>query len=336
MNNRDNATPEEGDNQTETDSSMSESLEVSPSPEVQRVIDNWQPKKVEPEQRALLPEVLPIVRECVAAVKPINPAMARHFLWATCQMMLWAHEEFGYIEIEEVLNFHNINCFTVVQRDVESDDWRREARSSLRRVARSVNPDGCPQKPPSLGQPKIALPYTSDEEDMFSFVVGNSEASNRASRLAVVAFTLGAGLRGAEVAEVRPGDLEHRDDGRIVVDVRGDWSRRVPVRAAYSDLVRQAVEAADGAKFLRGYGRSAATGVAENLLENRRVTGRRNGLALRRARNTWLAAHLRASTPVAALRILAGQLSAKLLDGLLDHICADMDPEEAVELGVRI
>lgn len=306
------------------------------SAEVQRIIDNWKPQKVKADQRAFLPEVLPIVRECVTAVKPTRPDSARNLLWATCQMMLWAYEEFGYIDIEEMLNYHNVNCFVEHKCDEESIGWIHVVRARVRQVAHTVNPDSFPQKPPNYGMPSIALPYPADEEDMWSFVARNAEASNRASRLAVVAFSFGAGLRGGEIALVVPSDLEFRDDGRIVVAVPGKWSRRVPVRAAYSDLVGQAVEAANGAKFLKGSGDSAASLVASRLIEDPRITGRRNGLSLRRARNTWLVAHIQANTPYGVLRPLAGQLSAKTFYGLLDYLYPEIDPEDAVEAGLRI
>ena len=327
MDNEYNAYRDEGDDDL-SDKSL--------SPEVQRIIDNWRPQKVKPEQRVFLPEVLPIVRDCVANARPISPVDARHFLWATCQLMLWAYEEFGYIDTEEVLTFHNVNCFIECKSDNEDDGWLREIRSLLSRVARAVNPDGFPQKPPSYGMSSIALPYSTDEEEMWSFVASSSEASNRASRLAIVAFSFGAGIRGGEIALVVPSDLDYRDDGRIVLNVPGKWSRRVPIRAAYSDLVRQAVEASDGAKFLKSSGDAAASLIASRLIENPDVTGRRNGLSLRRARNTWVAAYMRVDFPLWALRVLAGQLSAKTLDGLVDRICAEHDPEDAVEAGLRI
>ena len=327
MNHEDNTNQDKGD-----DSQSDYSL---PS-EVQEVIDNWRSYKIKPEQQAFLPEVMPIVRECVAAANPTAPAVARQFLWITTQFMLWGYEEFRHTDTNEVITAHNVEYFVAYANAHRTDGWKHLARPVLRRIGRAVNPDGWPQKPPSLGPSKIALPYTSDDEGKFSFAASNSEASNRAGRLAVVAFTFGAGLRGPEVAEAMPSDLESRDDGRIVVNVRGGWPRHVPVRAAYSDLVRQAVEAANGTKFLKGGSHSPSSVIGERLLEEPRVTGRRNGLSLRRARNTWLAAHLRANTPVAALRILAGQLSPKLLNGLLDHVCADIDPEDAVEQGLQI
>ena len=334
--NTNNTTQREGaTDQTDIDTSMSFALEVSLSPDVQRVIDEWQPQKVNPAQQVLLSDVLPAVRHCAAAANPTTPKMARRLLWATTQMMLWAYEEFGYIDIEEVMSVHNVEHFTVYANAHRSTGWKQGVRPALRWVGRAVNPDGWPPKSPTIGQHKVALPYTSDDEEMFSFMASSSTASNREGRLAVVAFPFGAGLRGVEVATVTPSDLEYRHDGRIVVNVRGQWPRRVPVRAAYSDLVREAVEAANGAMFVRGDSHSAAAVIAERLLEDPRTTGRRSGLVLRRARNTWLAAHLRVNTPLAALLTIAGPLSAKTLLALIKHIQAEIDPDEAVEQGMR-
>ena len=58
-------------------------------------------------------------------------------------------------------------------------------------------------------------------------------------------------------------------------------------------------------------------------------------LSLRRARNTWLVAHLRANTPWLALRVIAGPVSAYKLNALMAHVAEGFDPDEAVQLGWR-
>ena len=59
------------------------------------------------------------------------------------------------------------------------------------------------------------------------------------------------------------------------------------------------------------------------------------GLNLRRARTTWLTAHLLAGTSLPSLRVLAGSLSAQTLIELIDLMVDEVDPEQAIQEGLR-
>ena len=63
--------------------------------------------------------------------------------------------------------------------------------------------------------------------------------------------------------------------------------------------------------------------------------GSGEGLVLRRARSTWILAHLLAGTPLPVLRQVAGPLSTNTLDGLLGHIKTAFDETEAVREALR-
>ena len=66
--------------------------------------------------------------------------------------------------------------------------------------------------------------------------------------------------------------------------------------------------------------RNAVTSVAERLV----VAG--EGLSIRRARVSWLAAHVTAGTNLAALHIISGRAGAQTLDVVLDHVATAMSP----------
>lgn len=320
---------------SDTNSVLSLDVNVSLLPEIQQAIEKWRPRKISTEQQAMLPEVLPVVRRWVAAAMPSSLESARIFMWATTRIALWAYSEFGTLDPEIVLSIHNVEYFTTFESADRSVGWQGEARWTLRCVGRATNPDGWPPKPPELGSSPIALPYSVAEEATFVHAARGTEASNRASRLAVVGFGLGAGLKGEEINMAKPEDVTERNSGLVTVRVAGRYPRLVPIRASYADVVREAVQAADGARFIRGDSHSSVSNVAAALLENPRATGRRRGLLLRRARNTWLVAHLEANTPLAALRVIAGPLAKRTLDVLMEHVSAEMTPEEAIEQGAR-
>ena len=149
----------------------------------------------------------------------------------------------------------------------------------------------------------------------------------------MVVATFGAGLTGVEASRATPDDLVERPDGRVVVIVRGRDSktRIVPIRRAYTDMAREAIEASDGTTFFRGTGVDRARCIAERLPDDPRISGNREVLSVWRARHTWIVAHLTANTPLAALYAVAGPLSGKTLETMIRHLQAEISTEEAVE-----
>ena len=62
------------------------------------------------------------------------------------------------------------------------------------------------------------------------------------------------------------------------------------------------------------------------------VTG---GMSLRRARATWLRAHVVAGTPLAALRGVAGPLSMNTLSTVVDKVAGELDASAAAVEALR-
>ena len=131
-----------------------------------------------------------------------------------------------------------------------------------------------------------------------------------------------------------PEDLVELDGGRLTVRVRGRNPRRVPIRDAYTALAGDAVRAAEGTKFVQGDNNNAAALIAAKIVGRPGSAREATHLSLRRARNTWLVAHLRANTPWPALRVIAGPVSAYKLNALLVHVASGLDPDEAVQSGL--
>ena len=132
------------------------------------------------------------------------------------------------------------------------------------------------------------------------------------------------------MAQVGPGDLVEMGDGRLAVDVSGRNPRVVPIRGDYTETLREAAEEAAGqAKFFSGKHKNAALYIAEKLI----VEGL-GGLSILRSRSTWLTAHLVAGTPLGALRKIAGPLSVRTLNSLVDAAAETLTPEEAARQGL--
>ena len=306
------------------------------SPAVQKSIVSWKPRTDDPEDVEAFDVVLPLVRACVTAVEPVSASAVFSLRIAICRMALWWHNKCGRIDVKLMLSPHNVECFTMFECKHLSPSVQDSMRGCLRRIGRVVNPHDWPLEAPKVPVRDAVPPYTAAEEAMFCRAAMRPGRQNRAARLWVVVATFGAGLTGVEAGRTAPDDLVERADGRIVVTVRGRDSktRVVPIRRAYTDVAREAVSASDGKTFFRGTGVDRARAIAERLPDDRRIGGNREVLSIWRARHTWLVAHLRVPTPLAALYAVAGPLSTKTLATMIRHVHDDMSADEAVELAL--
>ena len=213
-------------------------------------------------------------------------------------------------------------------------------------TAQKVHTGPKPPPPPDTtpsGRPAHAAPYTShsasptrhtwpfgrplpDSTDETWF----GSVFNRAGRLWVVGGSFGGGLQGSELNKATVEDIEETTGGRLIVRTKGLKARLVPIRHAHTDLVREALDHAHNGRFIKTTGRNSVYRISSAL-----DTGDGKGLSLRRARSTWLQAHLVAGTSLPALRWLAGSLSANTLAGLLPEAADLLDNETAVTEGLR-
>ena len=276
-----------------------------------------------------LPVVMPSVRVWVAAAAPASVSTAKTLMWATTRLAVWAYLVLSTVDPTVVLHPHNVHHFTTVVCAERPQRFRLTLRSALCRVGRAANPDGWDPLVPEFGRNRMPEPYSSATEAGFGLAAVMPGRKHRVARMWVMVGAFGAGLLGPQIAGAGPQDLVAMIGGRVGVQVGSGNSRLVPVRAAYTDLALRAAQAADGDRFIAAKGRNAVTSVAGRLI----VAG--EGLSLRRARVTWLAAHVTSGTRLDALHIISGRVGAQTLDSVLAHVAADMSPEEAAIEGLK-
>ena len=297
----------------------------TPPPEVAEVLERWRPAKWPARDVDALEPLLPTVRKWVTAVPPHDANQAQRFLGAVAGIAVWAHRSLGTVDRDIVLTPENVEYWSMRQNPHLSPKGREKLRWLLRIIGRAANPTAWPPPPQKVSRLKVAEPYTPAEETDFVAAARLPGRSNRATRMWVVSGALGAGLNGVEITAARTADLEDFGNGRLVVRVRGNNSRLVPIRAAYTNLARAAASLCPTDRFVTGDHHNAVHAVAQGL-----GPVNAQGLSLRRARSTWLSAHLTAGTPLASLRRVAGPLSANTLDSLLGYINASLDDMTAV------
>ena len=307
---------------------------ISDAAGVERVLAVYEPHALRNDDPAIVAEVMRVTRLCVAKAQPHDALSARQMIWAVAPMMAALCRMLGSLDVA-MLNDRNVELWISKFNKHRTNGWRHLARTCLRRVGRAANPDGWPQ-PKAIGRSPIARPYLPEIEDVFRQVAEIPRAEgDQAGRLWVAGGGCGAALNGVELSAAETGDLEERGNGRLVILVRGHRPRRVPIRAGWTETVRQAAllaEERDGrasARFVRSRSKNAVSGITASLDFGQ------GSLNLRRARTTWLTAHLMAGTPLPDLRVLAGSLSAQTIIELIDLMVDEVDPEQAVIEGLR-
>ena len=257
---------------------------------------------------------------------------ARRLLWALAPFGVWTRQTVGTFGAGSVSD-RNVEVWISAVNGGRPRGWRNAARAVLRQVGRTVNPMGWPDQPDEVGRPPACLPYDFAEEAMFREAAGLPGPEDPVTSLWVAAASCGAGMRGPEIGTAETGDLTEVEAGRLMVRVRGRDARIVPIRQCWTDIAQRAVQLvkdrADRCdRFITAQDRNAAARAAN------RVQVGDTALSLRRARATWLTAHLEAGTPLPVLRAVAGPLAAATLDDLLTAI-QPVAPEQAVTEALR-
>ena len=313
---------------------LAEPPEAFPVPctEAEAVIATWVPHSVRDTPPEALIGVLAEARTLAAALHPETAMTARRLLWALAPFGAWTRQTVGTFSAATV-NARNVEVWISGVNAHRPQGWRNAARAVLRQVGRAVNPLGWPETPDEVGRPPACPPYDFAEEAMFREAAGLPGPEDPATTLWVAAASCGAGMRGPEISAAELGDLTEIEAGRLVVQVRGRDARIVPVRECWTDTARRAVKLVQQRanrcpRFVQAQDRNAAARAAN------RVRVGDTALSLRRARATWLTAHLEAGTPLPVLRAVAGPLAAATLDDLLTAI-QPVGPEQAATEALR-
>ena len=297
---------------------------------VRGLLVSWVPRCVRSEPAEVAAEVMPPARRMVAAAGPATRHDFGRMMRAVAEYLLWARARGDSLETPAVLDPDRAEFFVTRVNGHRGLAWQQDARRSLRQVGRVVNPRDWPAEPKRLGSARTAAPYSADEQRAWLLDAALRCRSGSPGEAWVVCASLGAGLSGPEIAAASPGDVVGLDDGaRVGVRVGGRNARLVPLRAAFGGLALEACRTARGGRFVAAAGPNAVHKTAARVV----VEGL-GSLSYRRSRSSWLAAHLAAGTPLAALRAIAGPLSTRTLDDLLEASGGTLTPEEAAAQGL--
>ena len=239
---------------------------------------------------------------------------------AATPLTMWAWQTAGMpLEREVIFSLRTIERFIAVGLpQYRSNSGRNTIRSRLLRMSHALI--GPPVAPPALrplGKSNPSAPYSAKEIIILkSWAIAQSTAQRRWNAEALLSLGLGAGLAGREIINLRVDDL-HSDDGGVVVTVRGERSRQVPVLREWERALASGVRPEDGGWLFRENRESANRNLITDFVS--RSTGKIQ-LQARRMHSTWIVQHLEAGTPLVPLMRAAGLESPEALDRFLRFV----------------
>ena len=219
---------------------------VKPTPleaDVIQVLEQWRPTKWAESDLRILEPLMPTIRGWVERMDLPDADHTRNFLLAASAIAVWALRSFGNADPTVVFHPSNVEAWSMTVRADKSLRWRQTTRSRLRALGRVINAEGWPPPTQQVSKHAVARPYATVDERVFRLVYALPGPANRSQRLWIVCGSLGAGLRGFEIAAAHTSDIENIGDGRLAVRVRGRNRRLVPIRTDYTDLARAATNA---------------------------------------------------------------------------------------------
>ena len=300
------------------------------SAEARAVLATLVPKALHGEPAATRDRVMAEVRSWVEAVAPQSAADARALLRAGAEHALAVLSADGYIKTEEALQPDTIERLAVRKNSDPSTANRGELRRRLTRLGRAANPVWWPMERERLGKAETPQPYDAATEEGLRLHAALGRKPARLAETAVICFGPGVGMSGAEINLVTPDHVVSRGEDGLAVHVEGKHPRLAPMRKSYIELTKQLLADTRGSSFFKAVYDNRVYGAAE------RIPARDGGhLLFRRARTTWLQAHIRAGVPLDMLRKFAGPVSTNTLDDLIDMSAAEIDAEDAVLEGLK-
>lgn len=174
---------------------------------------------------------------------------------------------------------------------------------------------------PAVGKGASSRPYTVAEVALLSSWARHQRTDNRRVNATILlALGLGAGLPSADIGPLNAGDVTVDDQG-VLLDVRGERPRQVPMLAEWEEPVAELALASlhkDQWLFVPRRRNATNRSLISNFLGD--TTDRPMTINSQRLRATWIVTHLTAGTPVALLARAAGLESLEGLSRFVQYV----------------
>lgn len=287
--------------------------------------------KLTEEQRVF---VQALVLDCLtAAPQPITHAWVRHALGLTANLVRWASGEGLPLDREVLLTRHQIDRWVHVGLASHPASTRATYRARLEIMASHVATEPWDGRRYSIPEAKAGLPLTEQEQaDLWLWSRQIPARQRRARMSASLVFGLGCGLTYAEEGHVHREDVA-RDLAGVHLTVRAGRNgkdRTVTCLRAWEGRLWELVKDVPAGHLIASPWRTTPqtkNSYTQMLAATKRTCPPPVEWSHQRARQTWLATHLAAGTPINVLLAAAGLSSMQTVTRLLPYL-PDVAPAE--------
>lgn len=263
------------------------------------------------EPRLASPEHAGLIRDAVAWYQPKTANETEVVAAAVSGLVYWAEQTGRPVDPDELLAPAVVDSYISQERSL-AETTKAPQRSMLHRIVRHRPGPHAYQRPPSSPQPKTSPPYTDDEIDrLLVWAAGQPSDLRRHAMLSLFALGFGAGLAPQDIRVVRGTDIA-RDAATdaVLVHVRRDPPRHVPLLARYEDLALD-LAAAAGDRWIVNPGQEPRPGANTAAYISQQFVKAKPGDGVPPAqvsccRSTWLCHHLTRGVRIDVLAAAAG------------------------------
>lgn len=261
-----------------------------------------------------------VPEEAWALVSLLPAASRRRARSALAALVAFADGHGVATRPEHLLDAEVIEAFCVQGLAGHSSSTRGTYRCVLSRLGEAAGQAPARRRTP-FGPARAPAPYSPAERDeLVAVAAAQRDATRRVSALALLAGSIGAGLRPRELVSLRGGDVV-AEGGGVVVVVAGPPARAVPVSSPHGPrLLALARAAGEGFVFRPG----EADRTYKNFVNDfrRRLVGDPGAprLSVGRGRASFLCDHLAMGTPLAGLCAMAGIAEVESLARYALHV----------------
>ncbi|MDT3329442.1 tyrosine-type recombinase/integrase [Microbacterium sp. KSW-18] len=265
------------------------------------------------------------IRDSVALAAPHTAYAATLLMETVTRYVKWCVRDNGWpLNPHVIWSVRAIDIYSTTANRDRSEGTRRNYRSRLMRVSEVLLPEEHPEKPTPLNKRKAGAPYTKSEMAQFrEWATSQLTDKKRDRAMVMLVLCAGAGIRPSEIPLIYPSDITV-DDGGILINVRTDEPRVVPLMAEWEEWMVALLERSPADETLWG----AITRSTTNNLTST-FTERSNGKPPRadRLRHTWVVRHLEAAVPLKDLYRAAGARKWQDLWLMLEYIEPNTDAD---------
>lgn len=287
------------------------------------VVTKYRPQNISTDHWEIIG---PFVREAAADVVDSVTYRTRPLIGVVGAYVHWCWQTAG-IELERPIVFSVWQVEEFIASGAPktwSTSTRGDHRSLLLRVCEALGgiEGGVRLSPLSKADPQA--PYTPREVvRLCNWASTQTTAAKRQNAWVLLSLGLGAGLARGEVVLARPDDVVHDSEG-VLVHVRGNRERAVPVLATWEGPLLASVARSEPGSYLFRPGRTAPV-PSKNLVSEftSRCSPITPSVNSHRLRGTWLVTHLSAGTPLPALIDAAGVSSLTPFERYLPFLADD-------------